>query len=214
MMFYSAFFAALSASLVTAVLIVVSQRFHGHLSLDNLPGVQKLHTGDTPRIGGGALFFGAVIGCMFLPADAQWLGLTICVASLPAFLSGLIEDITKRVGVKTRLLATILAGLIFCMMSGYQITRVDIPGVDWLLSFGLVSLLFTAFAIGGIANSLNIIDGVNGLASGTGIIVLSGFAAVAWQVGDATVLGICLVADRGFGRLFLAELPEWPDFSG
>lgn len=214
-MFFATFSFAFIASLLAATLIVFTQRFHGHLSLDSHPGVQKLHVEPTPRVGGLALFFGAVFGGISLPAEIQWFWFLICISALPAFTFGLIEDITKRVGVKARLLATICAGLIFCILTGYQITKVDIPGLDWLLSFWLPSLLFTAFAIGGIANAINLIDGVNGLAAGTSAIILSGFAVVAWQFDDLEIMGACFVgigALLGFllfnfptGRLFLGD---------
>jgi UDP-N-acetylmuramyl pentapeptide phosphotransferase/UDP-N-acetylglucosamine-1-phosphate transferase len=91
---------------------------------------------------------------------------------------------------------------------------VDLPGVDWLLSFGLPSLLFTAFAIGGIANAINIIDGVHGLASGSAILILSGFALVAWQVGDTQILGIALVSIGSLAGFFLLNFPMGRIFLG
>ena len=45
--------------------------------------------------------------------------------------------------------------------------EVDLPVIDWLLSFYIVALLFTGFAMGGVANAINIIDGFNGLAAGS-----------------------------------------------
>lgn len=52
MEFSSAFSYALISSLFAALLIVFTQPFHGHISLDNQPGVQKLHSVPTPRVGG------------------------------------------------------------------------------------------------------------------------------------------------------------------
>jgi UDP-N-acetylmuramyl pentapeptide phosphotransferase/UDP-N-acetylglucosamine-1-phosphate transferase len=136
-------------------------------------------------------------------------------AALPAFLAGLLEDLTKRVGAGPRLLATLAAGAVFVLISGYAITKVDLPGVDWLLAFPAFAFVFTAFAIGGVANAMNIIDGVNGLAAGTAVIVLAGFAIIAGAVGDQTILAVSVVAIcalLGFlalnfpgGRLFLGD---------
>lgn len=214
MPFATAFLLSLLGSFIAASILVSTKRIHGRLTLDNHPGVQKLHSIPTPRVGGIALCVGAVIGWFYLPAQAQLLWGLICLAALPAFTFGLLEDVTKRVGVKTRLLATILSGLIFCLLTGYQITRVDIPGVDWMLGFWLPSLLFTAFAIGGIANAVNIIDGVNGLASGTSIIILSGFAIVAWQTGDMAVAGVCFVSIAALTGFFLLNFPMGRLFLG
>lgn len=214
MEFSAAFFFAFLASLLVAIGIVSTQHIHGRLTHDGQEGVQKLHKSPTPRVGGVALLVGACAGGLSLPDSAQSLWWMICLAALPAFMFGLIEDVTKRVGVKTRLVATICAGLIFSILTGYQITRTDLPGFDWLFSFWLPSLLFTAFAIGGVANAINIIDGVNGLASGTSIIVLSGLAAVAWKVGDMEMLAVCLVAAGALAGFFLVNFPLGKLFLG
>jgi UDP-N-acetylmuramyl pentapeptide phosphotransferase/UDP-N-acetylglucosamine-1-phosphate transferase len=208
------FLLAFATSLLMAIVIVSTQRLHGHLTLDSHAGVQKLHKVPTPRIGGLALMGGCLAGGVSLPAEMQGLWWMIALSAAPAFAFGLIEDLTKCVGVKARLLATILAGLIFCILTGYQITRVDVPGLDWFLALWLPSLLFTAFAIGGVANAINIIDGVNGLASGTAIILLSGFAVVSWQVGDMEITGICLVSAGALAGFFLMNFPMGKIFLG
>ncbi|WP_232831444.1 MraY family glycosyltransferase [Pseudogemmobacter bohemicus] len=75
--------------------------------------MQNLHKIPTPGIGGVALLAGAVAGGLAQPAESATLWWLVCLATLPAFISGLAEDITKRVGVRERLAATIIAGLIF-----------------------------------------------------------------------------------------------------
>lgn len=206
---------AFCGSFFVCLVIVATGRIHGHLTLDGDEGIQKIHTAPTPRIGGVALFLGALIGGVSLPQQVQALWWLICLAMLPAFLAGLLEDLTKRVGVKWRLLATICSGLIFSLLSGYRIDHVDLPFVDWLLSQWGVSLIFTAFAIGGIANAINIIDGVHGLASGTAIIILASLGILAWSYGDMVLLGCILMGmaillgflpmNFPFGKLFLGD---------
>lgn len=45
-------------------------------------------------------------------------------------------------------------------VAGTSLTHVDIWGIDWLLSFTLISVIFhRSFAVGGVANAINIIDG-------------------------------------------------------
>jgi len=129
--------------------------------------------------------------------------------------AGLAEDLTKRVGVRARLAATMLSGLLFALLSGYVMNHVDLPGVDWLLSFTLAGLLFTGFAMGGVANAINIIDGFNGLAAGALLIMLAAFAWVAHQVGDGLVLALAVLyaaltlgfflVNFPFGRIFLGD---------
>lgn len=198
---------AFLASLFVGVLLVLTRHLHGHLTLDGDVGVQKLHRRPTPRIGGLAMFIGAIIGGLLLEGEARSLWALVCLAALPGFIAGLAEDLTKRVGVKERLFATICSGLIFCLITGYSLGPVDIPGIDQILALWLPSVLITAFAIGGIANAVNIIDGVNGLASGTVIIILSGFAILAWNVQDMALFGICLVLIGGILGFFVMNFP-------
>lgn len=205
---------AFAASGLLALALVMTRHLHGHLTLDSHEGVQKLHDTPTPRIGGVAVAVGLIGGGLTLPAAAQPLWWLICVAALPAFLSGLAEDITKRVGVRTRLLATIFSGVLLCVLTGHAITRADLPLLDTLVAFWPAAVLLTAFAIGGIANALNIIDGVNGLASGTAILIMAGFAVIAAEVGDRTILGIALVIIGAVLGFFLLNFPLGRIFFG
>ena len=168
-----------------------------------------------PRVGGVAIALGYLVAWPFVPGEAAAVWGLIGLAGLPAFAAGLGEDLTRRVGVRQRLLATMVAGVIFALSTGYAMDKVDLPGVDWLLSFYLATLLFTGFAMGGVANAINIIDGFNGLAAGALIIMFGTFAWVALQVGDDLVLTLALLyaalvlgffaVNFPYGKIFLGD---------
>ncbi len=205
----------MAASFVLCVLLVITKRFHGALTMDFTEGVQKFHTAPTPRIGGVPIVLGLVVAWAKAPQDVQTLLTPILLAGMPAFLFGVAEDITKRVGVMQRLLATMASGLLAWWITGQSISGVDLWGVDWLLGITFVSVLFTAFAVGGVANAINIIDGFNGLASTMSTLAFIGLGMIAWQVGDTTLAGTALVLAAcvwGFfwvnwplGKLFLGD---------
>jgi UDP-N-acetylmuramyl pentapeptide phosphotransferase/UDP-N-acetylglucosamine-1-phosphate transferase len=69
------------------------------------------------------------------------------------------------------------SGLIAWFLVGISLTDIGIPWVNGLFQITLFSVLFTAFAIGGVANALNIIDGFNGLASGFSMLAMFRWAA-------------------------------------
>lgn len=204
-----------SVALLVALLLVCTQHWHGHLSMDSDEGVQKFHTEPTPRVGGIAIAAGIVAGYLLAPADRKTLLGPLILAGIPAFAFGLLEDVTKRVSVRIRLLATMSCGVLGWAITGFSITSADLPGLDWLLGFTAVSVLFTAFAVGGIANAINIIDGFNGLAAGTVIIILTAFGAMTTALGDHDLALVCLIlagAVAGFllvnwplGRIFLGD---------
>ena len=119
---------------VVAMLLVLTKDWHGAWSTDSQFGIQKFHTHPTPRIGGVAIAAGAIVAYLACPKDLLhgmlW---PLLLASAPAFAFGLLEDLTKRVGVLARLLATMASGAIGWGITGLSITDVQLPGVDCLL---------------------------------------------------------------------------------
>jgi len=176
----------------------------------DIESVQKFHAGAVPRVGGVAIALG-------LWALAAWVAVAksgpaaqmalLLACGLPALLAGLAEDLTKKVGIKTRLLATAVSGVLAFFFLGAQLREVQLPGLDWLMAFTLFSLLFTALAVAGVANAVNIIDGYNGLASVVAMISLLSLAYVGWQVGDNLVVSMALA---GVGALLGFFLWNWP----
>lgn len=191
-----------AVAFAACVVIVMTQRWHGRFTLDGVDGVQKFHLAPTPRIGGLGVVLGlAAAWGALAPAPAEQLGILL-LAGLPAFASGLGEDLTGKVSVRTRLLATLASGALAWWLAGATLQRVDIPWIDAALAWAPLSLLFTGFAVGGVANAINIIDGFNGLAAGVLMIVLAALGLLALGAGDPQLATICLVigaAVLGFG---------------
>ena len=203
------------ASLIACIFLVLTKRWHGVFSMDHTSGVQKFHTAPTPRIGGISIVMGLLVAWAKLPEPLQHLVTPILLAGMPAFIFGIAEDVTKRVGVTQRLLATMGSGVLAWWLTDYSLSRVDVWGIDWLMQFTLVSVLFTAFAVGGVANSINIIDGFNGLASMASSLAFLGYAAIAIHVGDQSLASVCFVlaacvwgffwVNWPFGKIFLGD---------
>jgi UDP-N-acetylmuramyl pentapeptide phosphotransferase/UDP-N-acetylglucosamine-1-phosphate transferase len=207
--------AGCALTLALCLALVLTRRWHGRFSNDQLAGVQKFHERPTPRIGGMALALAYWLLLPALPAHLRPVWALIGLAGLPALLAGLAEDLLRGVGVRFRLLATMGSGVAFALLTGYTMHDVDLPGVDWLLSFYLCALLFTGFAMGGVANAINIIDGFHGLAAGSLLIMLATFAFVAHRVDDELVFVLAVVyaglilgffvVNFPFGRIFLGD---------
>ena len=195
--------------------IVFTHRWHGRWSLDHTVGVQKIHTAPTSRIGGVAVMLGGVVGWWLAPALVDDVLKMILIASLPAFGFGLAEDLTRKVGVRERLLATMASGVLAWWLSGISLSRIDVWGFDVALSWLPLSVAFTAFAVGGIANAVNIIDGFNGLAAGVILICLSSLGLIALLAGDPVMAKVCfvfggvtagfLLLNFPFGKIFLGD---------
>lgn len=201
-------------SFAICLAIVWTKHLHGAHTLDSESGVQKIHEEPTPRIGGLAILIGLVIGFFFTPPEVAAILGPILIASLPAFLAGVREDIFKRGRITERLLATFASGVLAWWLTGDSLTRIGIGGVDWLLAITPVSVLFTAFAVGGVANAINIIDGLNGLASGIVLLCMSTLGLIAFLAGDAEMAKICFILGGATFGFLLVNYPYGKIFMG
>ena len=214
--YLSALWTGLMVSLVVALLLVLTPNLHGRFTLDHPGAVQTVHRHPTPRIGGIAIFVGLGAVWLALPAgEGRDLLQLLLLAGLPAWLFGLAEDLTRRVSVRARLLATVASGGLACALFGVALERLDVPGIDPLLAWGPLAVAFTAFSVAGMSNAINIIDGFHGLASGTSLVALVAMALLAQIAGDpslallglgaaAAVAGFWLV-NYPWGKLFLGD---------
>jgi len=208
------------ASAFTGHFIVRYEALHAPWSHDRAEtGPQKFHTEPTPRIGGFGLMIGLFVSAAVLLATEQGASREqfgyLLLASLPAFLGGITEDVTKNVSALARLALTLVAAALGAWLLGAVIPRLDIPGFDVLLRWAPFAIAFTIFAVGGVANAINIIDGYNGLAGGHAVIVLAAMAYVSAQAGDGLLLIASLAmigALLGFlawnypkGKIFLGD---------
>ena len=193
---------------------IATQHLHGRFSLDMDVGPQKFHCDPTPRIGGLAIFIALVAGFLFAADHVSQLLGKMLIAALPAFAAGLTEDLTKRVSVSKRLAATFLSALLAWWFTGYALDHLAVWGLDALLYYLPASVLFTSFAVAGVANSVNIIDGFNGLASGSVMIALLAMGMIAAAAGDLTLFQVCVTVAAVVAGFMLFNFPLGKIFMG
>jgi UDP-N-acetylmuramyl pentapeptide phosphotransferase/UDP-N-acetylglucosamine-1-phosphate transferase len=208
----------LVATLV-GLLTVRSARLHAWWSADHdLSGPQKFHARPVPRIGGLALLAGFVVSTLvwllMTPVHRGFV-LVLLACSLPAFAGGFVEDLTKRVSPAKRMLALLAAALLAALLLNATVQRTDIPLLDAIAATAVGAVVLALFVVAGVTNSINIIDGFNGLASMCSVIMLAGLGLVAWTVGDyaiavttvfliAATLGL-FVLNYPLGLIFLGD---------
>lgn len=179
-------------------------------------GPQRFHTGSIPRVGGLALYAGLVGACIkMLVCDAGCAREYIKLLAIPfiPFFSGLVEDIRKSMGVTIRLLAIVIGTSMAFFVLNARVVRLDLP-TDFLFDHWLVSFVFTTFALTGMTNAMNIIDGFNGLASMVAITILTGLGYVAFKVGDVCMMIYCIVMIGALLGFFILNYPNGLIFLG
>ena len=194
--------ASVSALLTWSIIKTVG--WHWRWTADASHGVQKIHKGHVPRIGGLAILLALIFG-MYLATDNSLLILCIFV-SFPAFLIGFIEDLTKVIKPLYRLAVCLLCGFvawfydIAAQSTGFYV-------IDILLENPVISVFVTVLAVAALANAINMLDGLNGLSGGYCFfmaIIIGSFAQF-YQVYDLSVASFVLAAAI-FGFLVF----NWP----
>jgi len=206
---------AFASSATLGALLLLTSRFHDRYSADPVGrSAQKVHAVPVPRIGGLAIYFGFAAGAVSLWGDAHTLSLALALLALPAFFGGLVEDLNKHISTVARLLWTFAAaGFAFFALDA-RITDLSLPGTDLLLGMAFASLLFTMFAVAGCSHSLNIVDGLNGLAGITALAILTAIAFVARAVGDDPIAVAALVAAGSVAGFLVWNFPRGALFLG
>lgn len=180
-------------SLFSSFWLVRYSHLHVRHSGDyDISGIQKFHTTPVPRIGGVSILMGLIAALSLRYSQNEpigILGLLMIVSALPLFGAGLLEDFTKHVGVKYRLLAAVFSALCAGFLVNAWLSSLQVLGVDDLmLTYPFIAIFITCFGVAGVSNAFNIIDGYNGLSAVTAVIILSGIAYVAFKVTDHAIM--------------------------
>ena len=212
------FIIASSVAAVVGLLIIITKRYHQHITADEQEGVQKFHSDVTPRIGGIVLLSGLVGGLfheIYTGNLSFTLPVSLAIAVFPVFFLGMIEDFTKSIGAGCRFVAAVISGVSFYLILNAGITQ---TGLSWLdsgiLSIPLISLLLTTVIIAGVSNATNIIDGFNGLLLGFAIMATSALCWVSYQVGDQQIFSITVVLMGSIFGLVIFNFPKGKLFTG
>lgn len=209
---------AFGVSLGLTLLTVAMAQRHSHFFNDHdLSGPQKFHARPVPRVGGVGIVSGAVAGMLVVLALDRAVGLqglVLLACGVPTFIAGLSEDITKRVSPRRRLFFTAMSAALAVWLVEAVITRTAIPGLDWIVSFSAGAALVTVFVVAGVANSLNIIDGFNGLSSMCGVLILACLCYVGVLAGDQLVMLLALAGIGAMLGFFVWNYPAGLIFLG
>jgi UDP-GlcNAc:undecaprenyl-phosphate GlcNAc-1-phosphate transferase len=171
---------------------------------------RDVHTQPTPRLGGVAMFLGALVAIVvawFIPPlrsafGDTWQVATILLAALIIVVMGVIDDlwdldwITKLAG------QFIAAGVL--AFGGTQIALIPLGGI--LLFSPFQSLILTVFVVVLVMNAVNFVDGLDGLVAGVAVIANGTFFVYTYlqqslhnlsyfnlaALVSAVLIGICL----------------------
>lgn len=131
------------------------------------PNARKVHTHVIPRLGGLAIYIGFMAAMLFcLPVRHELLGLLVGCTAIVAL--GIWDDICN-IPAKVKLLGQIIAACI-PIAFGIQIEWLTNPFGTLIVLPEFIAVPVTVFWIIGFTNTVNLIDGLDGLAAGVSFI--------------------------------------------
>ncbi|MFA9214267.1 MAG: glycosyltransferase family 4 protein [Candidatus Methylacidiphilales bacterium] len=143
---------------------------------------RKLHTSKIPRLGGLAIFSSFAFSvCLWGAPDLprlQYLSAGLIIL----FFSGLKDDIIMLSPINKLVMQIFSAGLV-CAIEGLRITNFQgILGIYELPVW--ISIIISMFTLIVITNAFNLIDGVDGLAGGLGLIISLTYSTWFYFIGE------------------------------
>ncbi len=188
--------------LSTVLLVIVIYRLSPRLQSRRQSSLRDQHIEPVPRFGGIALFWGfmgSLLLLWWLPFEQRGLGLQLlpenrliglCLGGLLAWGLGFADDIFH---LRARWKLLVQIGIAVLAISlGFEIKTVQVPFFQ-VLNLGLWSWPITALWIVGVMNAFNLIDGLDGLASGLSIVALTFLSTICWWQGQISLMLVILV---------------------
>lgn len=193
-------------SLVISVILLPNILLISHKkSLFDKPDARKLHTSPVPRLGGISFFpvifivmlcsaiLRFLLGDMILDVHDYSLFVqfgAFCIGCMLLYLVGVKDDLIG-VGYKTKFATQILCG---CLLALSGLWLDSLGGIKILGAIpAVIGVPLTVFLCVYITNAINLIDGIDGLASGLSVIALTTMGGLFFVGGELTyaILAFC-----------------------
>jgi UDP-GlcNAc:undecaprenyl-phosphate GlcNAc-1-phosphate transferase len=168
----------IAAAISYAMTPLVIKLAHSIGAIDVPKDNRRVHSTPIPRLGGIAIYVAFMITYLSLNSLSGIREVGLVLGSLVIVAAGIVDDL-KPISAKVKLAAQILAAAIL-YYSGIRIdflTNYIRPSE--MVDLGFMSLPMTVFWIVGITNTVNLIDGLDGLAAGISTIAAASLAYVA-----------------------------------
>ncbi len=185
--------------LLTPVVSRISRRFGW---LDKPRDGRRVHRNPVPRLGGVAIFAAILLALAALPFINNLVTqslrtnsaklLSVLAPAAIVFLIGVYDDF-RGTNAPIKFTAQGLAGLLFCALGG-RIEALSIPLVGSIELHPVLGYALTLLWTVGISNAFNLIDGIDGLATGAALFAALVLLVVSLMLGNPliTVVAIAL----------------------
>ncbi len=190
------------AAVLAWILTPLTVRLAGRLGAIDVPGPRRIHDKPIPRLGGLAVVGAAAIvmaaSALGLPGGPAWVrggGAAGVVLGLLPVLAVSIRDDIRPVRVLPKLLAQV-AGAVIAVSFGIVLPQ-TVHLFDYSIPLGWLVYPLSVFWLVGVTNAFNLVDGLDGLSAGLGLISCLSLALVVLVAGRPDHAGVAILLAGG-----------------
>ncbi|NLL61395.1 MAG: undecaprenyl/decaprenyl-phosphate alpha-N-acetylglucosaminyl 1-phosphate transferase [Candidatus Atribacteria bacterium] len=146
------------------------------------PGYRKVHDNAIPNLGGIVIFFGFLLSALFFVPFQEQIK-AFLAGSIIILLLGIVDDIVDLKPLN-KFIIQLAPALLFIIYHQDTINQFIIQKLSQFTIFGFLLYPVLILWMVGITNSINLIDGLDGLAAGISIISLVTFLIIGFLVDE------------------------------
>jgi UDP-GlcNAc:undecaprenyl-phosphate/decaprenyl-phosphate GlcNAc-1-phosphate transferase len=176
------------ALMLAAVVMPLAKRLARRFGIVSVPYSDSRHQQQKPLMGGLAI----IAAILVTLAIGRMLPLWLMVGVAGLFLVGLVDDAIEFSPSRKFLLQIVAVGFVVVTGPAFR-----------LAPWTLVNAALTGFFLISTVNAFNLIDGLDGLAAGVGIIAALSIAGISWLHGDAVGASQALIIAGALGGFLI-----------
>lgn len=135
---------------------------------------RRFHKGVVPLVGGSSLFISIIYGSFIFGVDPFYK--TLIISLIPILIISILDDL-KGMPITYRLIAQILASWVVIILTDVYLRDLGNLFGTGIIDLGAFGIPFTIFAVVGMCNAFNMIDGKDGIA-GTIVLIIFVFLSL------------------------------------
>ena len=175
------------------VITIIISSLAKSIGLVDMPdNIRKMHTGNVPLIGGIIIFISIIFGTFVFGVEPFYR--IIIISLIPTLIVGTLDGIESvEVPVSFRFIAQILSSWIVILFTEVYLKDLGNlfgQGVVHLNQFGIP---FTIFAVVGMCNAFNMLDGKDGLGGSVAVVIISSLFILLYFNGIHDYFGLILI---------------------
>ena len=182
------------AAIATFIATPLARKTAERFGVISAPGIRDVHEIPTPHLGGPAMLFGLLAGALFawligdfsdvFSTQSEILG--VLVAAIVMCGVGVIDDV-RPISAPAKIAGMVIAGSVLSLV-GVSLVVLRVPFVDVVLLSPDLAALATVLWVVLLANAINLIDGLDGLATGIVAIAATTFVIYSIRLANEGVL--------------------------